>query len=202
MTKFVITKNGNTIRHIPAFTTRSQAEEYVIAIGGEGYEVAEVVAEAFDVTPIESEHINEDGNCYCGSLDCLGNMRVIADKFAIENANLKELLSTANQATNTYRDRIAKIAGFIQSSIDRDEWTETELQEIFWEELAEMLELNLKQTEEIEVTFTATYSAWVTVPKNTEITELEIDLAWHPDVTLNGEGVGSANQDNVEVDPA
>jgi hypothetical protein len=125
-----------------------------------------------------------------------------AQHLLAERNTLKELLSTANQATNTYRDRIAKIAGFIQSSIDRDEWTESELEEPFWTELAEMLDIDLKQTEEIEVTFTATYSAWVTVPKNTDVTELEIDLAWHPDVTLNGDGVGSANQDNVEVDPA
>jgi hypothetical protein len=98
--------------------------------------------------------------------------------------------------------RFIKISEFIQASIDRDEWTEDELAEPFWTELAELVGVDLKQTEEIEVTFTATYSAWVTVPKNTDITELEIDLAWHPDVTLDGDGVGSANQDNVEVDPA
>jgi predicted RNase H-like nuclease (RuvC/YqgF family) len=198
MTKFVITKNGNTITHIPAFTTRSQAEEYIIAIGGEGYEVAE----AFDVTPAESEHINEDGNCWCGSLDCLGNMRVMSDKLAIENANLKAENAILKSETERLKTNIKSVTEFIQGSIDRDEWTESELEEIFWEELTNYLEIDLKQTEEIEVTFTATYSAWVTVPKNTDITDLEIDLAWHPDVTLNGDGVGSANQDNVEVDPA
>ena len=112
--------------------------------------------------------------------------------------NTQRLLSQLNES----RSRYGKIRDHIQASIDNEEWTEDELAEPFWEELADMLNLDLKQTEEIEVTFTATYSAWVTVPKNTDITDLEIDLAWHPDVTLNGDGVGSANQDNVEVDPA
>ena len=105
-------------------------------------------------------------------------------------------------ASSAHQAKLTQIREFIQASIDRDEWTETELEEIYWTELAELVGFDLKQTEEIEVTFTATYSAWVTVPKNTDITDLEIDLAWHPDVTLNGDGVGSANQDNVEVDPA
>jgi hypothetical protein len=173
MTKFVITKNGNTLTHIPAFTTRSQAEEYIIAIGGEGYEVAE----AFDVTPVTLEHALTENEI-----------------LKAENAILKsetERLSTAFSGVREY----------IQASINRGEW-EDELDEIFWHELALKLGLDLQLTEEIEVTFTATYSAWVTVPKNTDITELEIDLAWHPDVTLNGDGVGSANQDNLEVDPA
>lgn len=112
-----------------------------------------------------------------------------------ENATLKSEVERLSKAFSNVRE-------FVQASIDRDEWTETELSEIYWEELALMLGVDLKLTEEIEVTFTATYSAWVTVPKSTDISELEIELPWHPDVTLNGDGVGSANQDNVEVDPA
>lgn len=111
-------------------------------------------------------------------------------------------INTLKSETERLAKAFTDVRDFIQASINRDEWTETELEEIFWEELALMLGVDLKLTEEIEVTFTATYSAWVTVPKNTDITDLEIDLAWHPDVTLNGDGVGSANQDNVEVDPA
>jgi hypothetical protein len=123
------------------------------------------------------------------------NETATATALLAENAVLKSEVERLSKAFSNVRE-------FVQASIDRDEWTETELQEIFWEELALMLGVDLKLTEEIEVTFTATYSAWVTVPKNTDITDLEIDLAWHPDVTLNGDGVGSANQDNVEVDPA
>jgi hypothetical protein len=116
-----------------------------------------------------------------------------------------ELLMNENAVLKSEVERLSKafsnVREYIQASIDRGEW-EDELDEIFWHELALTLGLDLKLTEEIEVTFTATYSAWVTVPKDTDINELEIDLAWHPDVTLNGDGVGSANQDNVEVDPA
>lgn len=173
MTKFSLAKNGTTITNAPTFYTRSEAEEHVIAIGG-GYEIVETP----EATPVTLERALTENEI-----------------LKAENAILKSETERLSKAFTDVRD-------FIQASINRDEWTETELEEIFWEELALMLGVDLKLTEEIEVTFTATYSAWVTVPKNTDITELEIDLAWHPDVTLNGDGVGSANQDNVEVDPA
>lgn len=96
--------------------------------------------------------------------------------------------------------RIKNVTEFIQASIDREEWTEDELNEIFWEELAEMLNLDLKQTEEIEVRFLVTYEASLTVPKGTDIDDLELtDLAGYPDVYLNGTNVGEARLEDTEV---
>ena len=83
--------------------------------------------------------------------------------------------------------KIADVRSYIQSSINNEEWTKEELSEIFWEELAEKLGLDLVQTEEVEVTFTITYSGTVTIPKGADVEELMIDdLPSWPEVSANG----------------
>lgn len=59
--------------------------------------------------------------------------------------------------TNTYN----KVQQYIQASLDREEWSDTELQEPFWTELADLLGLEIKQ--ERQVTVTAT---WVMTVKS------------------------------------
>jgi len=87
---------------------------------------------------------------------------------------------------------------YIQASIDRGEW-DGELDEIFWDELADTLGLDLKKTEEIEVRFLVTYEATLTVPKGTDIDDLELEASSYPDIRLNGDLVGDARWEETEV---
>jgi hypothetical protein len=168
MTKFELSKNGTIITHIPAFTTRSSAEEYVIAIGG-GYEIVETP----EATPANNE-------------------TATATALLAENAVLKSEVERLSKA-------FANVREYIQASIDRGEW-DGELDEIFWEELALTLGLDLKLTEEIEVRFLVTYEATLTVPKGTDIDDLELmDLNSYPDVHLNGDSLGEARWEETEV---
>lgn len=175
-------------------------------------------------TMTNSEHINEEGKCYCGSLECLGNMRVMAEKLAEENARLNSETATATallaqvtelKAENerlqnqfdyvsahvtSWSKRWETLREFFQTSIDNEEWTEDELAEPFWEHLESALDLDLKQTEEIEVRFLVTYEASLTVPKGTDIDDLELtDLASYPDVYVNGVHVGEARWEETET---
>lgn len=64
---------------------------------------------------------------------------------------------------------------YLQASIDREEWEQSELAEPFWEEMAEMFDLNLKRTKEIEIRVTITYSGTVTVPHDCDA-ESDLDI--------------------------
>lgn len=95
----------------------------------------------------------------------------------------------------------AKAVDFIQASIDREEWTADELQEIFWEELASLMGLNLQLTEEIEVTVTLTYSGTVTVPRGTDVSDIQVsDEPWNIELEVDGESLeSSVTFDEAEV---
>lgn len=132
-----------------------------------------------------------------------------ANNGSIEVSTLEEalgkitLLEAEKVALKTGRDfymgKFADVRDYIQKSIDRDEWTSAELEELFWEELADRLDLDLKLTEEKEVKFTVTYTATITVPKNADIDDLELDIEAYPSVTYRSEDVGEARHDETEV---
>lgn len=78
-----------------------------------------------------------------------------------------------------------KAQQYLQASIDREEWEQSELAEPFWEELAEMFGLDLKRTKEIEIRVTITYSGTVTVPYDCDAqSDLDID-GLSNEVTVN-----------------
>ena len=69
-----------------------------------------------------------------------------------------------------------KAQQYLQASIDREEWDNDELAEPFWEEMAEMFDLNLKRTKEVEISITLTYSGTVTVPYDCDVeTDLDVE---------------------------
>jgi hypothetical protein len=123
-----------------------------------------------------------------------------------ENAELKdELKALTNRYefvashVTSWSNRWNKMSEFLQASINREEWTEDELDEPFWEHLAEEFNLELKPTEEVEVTFTVTYTATVNLPKNADIDDLELEVESYPDVTYRSENVGEARESDSEV---
>ena len=69
-----------------------------------------------------------------------------------------------------YIELYNKTRDYVQSSIDRGDWTDEELEEIFWDELADLLDLKIKQ--EVEITITTYWRATVKLPKGVDIGEL------------------------------
>lgn len=182
MSKFIITSNGHAVSHIPSFGTLAGAEQHIHENIGESW--------AYDAKVVE---VIEDSETATATALLTENAELKA-----ENARLKETLASANSATNGYRDRVSAIATFLQNSIDRDEWDENELSMPFWAELAEMLDLDLKQTEEIDITVTITYSGTVTVPKGTDVNDLVVNEDWHMDVEFENDTVGQVEHYTTE----
>ena len=92
---------------------------------------------------------------------------------SLDNSRASE--SRALDIKESYKAKRDQIVNFIQSSIDRGDWEPSELEEIFWEELAEIADLRLKRTKEVEIRVTLTYSGSITVPVECDI-DSDIDI--------------------------
>lgn len=209
MSRFIITANGHAVSHVPSFLTHNEAVIYIgnVEMSGQ-WEVTELPAETKPVTCTCIDYAGDFDEAGQPSLECFGcdsGRLAPIDYVAMLATKEKELieltrkLDVVRENRDYHMDKFAKVTSFIQSSIDRDEWTSAELEELFWEELAEMLGLDLKQTEEKEVTFTVTYTATVTVPKNADLDDLELDIEAYPTVTYRSEDVGEARHNETEV---
>jgi hypothetical protein len=119
---------------------------------------------------------------------------IVAQAQIVDFNNAQRLLAELGAV----KAKLNNVREYIQASIDRGEW-DGELDEIFWDELADTLGLDLKKTEEIEVRFTVTYEATLTVPKGTDIDDLELEASSYPDIRLNGDLVGDARWEETEV---
>jgi uncharacterized membrane-anchored protein YjiN (DUF445 family) len=102
---------------------------------------------------------------------------------------LKNVVEYTGQHLKSWSDNWTKVQSFIQTSIDNEEFSESELEEPFWEELAELLGLDLKLTEEVEVAFLQTWSGTVTVKKGEDFdtATVESELPWDLAIDINGE---------------
>lgn len=216
MFKFIIASNGHAVSHVPPFKTRNEAENYIIANISEPWAYDATVA-VLD-TPAEAK----PATCTCTdwadeaqpSLECFGcdsgrlapiDYIGMLQKKEYEISDLERRLiqtqarlDAIGTELSNETSKLDAVRLYIQASINRGEW-EDELDEIYWHELAEMLGLDLKLTEEKEVKFTVTYTATITVPKNADIDDLELDIEAYPSVTYRSEDVGEARYDEIEV---
>lgn len=103
----------------------------------------------------------------------------------------QQLLERKDNVIKSYIDLKNKAQGYIQASIDRGDWESSELEEPFWEELAEIMDLNLKRTKEVEVRITVVYTGSATVPYDCDIeNDIDVeDLSNELSLTLNGETI-------------
>jgi hypothetical protein len=127
------------------------------------------------------------------------------------NGVIEDLQATIKQGINqvefigahveTWAKRWNKAKDYLQASIDREEWDNDELAEPFWEELAEMFDLDLKRTKEVEVKITVTYSATMTIPADSDASDYASDLEIQ-DVELNHNSVEltSISCDDYEIE--
>lgn len=103
----------------------------------------------------------------------------------------------------SWKTKWDKAREYLQASIDREEWTTDELSEPFWEELADMFDLDLKRTKEVWLSVTVKYSGSVEVPYDFDESLLEVeDTPSSLDITYNGETleVQCVTYDEQEVD--
>lgn len=85
-------------------------------------------------------------------------------------ARLEVELNRAKLVRDEYGTKLDRVRDYIQASIDNGDWTDEELDEIFWEELADKLDLEIKR--EIEITITTYWRATVKMPRGEDISEL------------------------------
>ena len=94
---------------------------------------------------------------------------VIADLEA-KVKQLEQQLQWAKDARDHNGKKLDQVREYIQASIDNGDWEDSELEEIFWEELADKLDLEIKR--EIEITITTYWRATVKMPRGEDIGEL------------------------------
>ena len=115
----------------------------------------------------------------------------------------QQTLERKDNIIASYIDLKNKAQKYIQDSIDRGDWESSELEEPFWEELAEIMDLNLKRTKEVWVSITVKYSGSIEVPYDFDESDLEAeDVPSCLDITHNGESLEVQNVtfDEQEID--
>lgn len=148
-----------------------------------------------------SEHMNEDGKCYCGSLVCVGNLTVMLEKLSLDNANLTnqiiahkeragayedsierlnaerqrdlERLQNTIRKTDDFRDNLAKVADLIKPLLE-DETIEPTSS--VGEELIELL--GIEMTKEISIEVVLTYRVSATIPSHYDAQEWVDEQVW------------------------
>jgi hypothetical protein len=108
-------------------------------------------------------------------------------------AQVDGLTSKLNYQSNWRQelvDKIGKAKRLVQNSIDNDEWTDSELEEPFWTELCEILDIELNKV--YEVIIRAEWSATLKGPRNMSLS----DMADY--VTIDEPSVSRYN--SIEID--
>jgi sugar-specific transcriptional regulator TrmB len=90
-------------------------------------------------------------------------------------AELERDLSWCQAGRQAYIDTVDKVTKHIQDSIDREEWSDEELEEIFWEELTDMLDIELTKT--VDVIIKAEWSATVKMKRSQNLDDLDISVS-------------------------
>ena len=147
-----------------------------------------------------SEHMNDAGLCYCGSLDCLGNVRVMlsdaqvklfetragADQVAAELAQAQTELARAKATWLKYE----QAAGTAQSELATLKASIETIEEVWREQVAGYMgdwaedsllntlaaEFEFEATEEVNITITVEVSATITVPIGADVHTHDFDI--------------------------
>jgi hypothetical protein len=112
---------------------------------------------------------------------------------------LEKQLSWARDARDHNGKKLDEVRAYIQGSIDSGSWSDEELEEIFWEELADKLDLEISKTVEVEITarWTATVKMprsmsfmnmtehiSISEPEGSSYSSVELDDVWEKDVDI------------------
>ena len=112
---------------------------------------------------------------------------------------LEKQLSWARDARDHNGKKLDEVRAYIQGSIDSGSWSDEELEEIFWEELADKLDLEISKTVDVEIT--ARWNATVKMPRGmsfmnmtehisisepegSSYSSVELDNVWERDIDI------------------
>jgi hypothetical protein len=90
----------------------------------------------------------------------------LEQRVAIAERQRDEAMAQRDKYVELYN----KTRDYVQGSIDRGDWQDSELEEIFWDELSDLLDLEIKR--EVEITITTYWRATVKMPRGEDIGEL------------------------------
>lgn len=192
MTKYIITSNGQPVPNIQSFTTYNSAVLYIgMADMNNEWQVAEQADQLETDSSVGAQFIKTQNQ--------LNEVEAELNALKAENARLQNQFDFVSAHVTSWSKRWNDMGEYLQASIDREEWSESLLEDDFWKHLADEFNLDLKQTEEIEVTVTVTYSGTVTLPKGTDLYDVEFDSAWHLTGEHLGETVAELTYDDIEI---
>ena len=127
------------------------------------------------------------------------------ERLTAEVARLQNVEAFLSAHVSKWHDTWQKAQQYLQASIDREEWDNDELAEPFWEELAEMFDLDLKRTKEVEFKVHITYYGSMTVPYDCDI-ESDVEIEGVPndlEFLLNGATIDdqtcSFDEQSIEI---
>ncbi len=114
----------------------------------------------------------------------------------------KRELEFWKDAAEQNKAKLAKIENFLQASIDNGEWEEHELEEPFWEQLADLANLTILQAMDVRVI--VTYTGTISVPRGTDISEIDTGENFPWSIQLRHGGHVLADQeltyDDLEIE--
>jgi hypothetical protein len=85
-------------------------------------------------------------------------------------ARLNQGLADVTSNRDAWFDKYTNARKYIQDSITREDWSESELAEPFWTELAELMDLEINR--EVNVVVTVTFTGTMTLPIGTDPEDL------------------------------
>jgi hypothetical protein len=112
-------------------------------------------------------------------------VELTAEELKAKVAQLEQQLQWAKDARDYNGKKLDEVRAYIQNSIDNGDWTDEELEEIFWEELADKLDLEIMKT--VEVIITAEWSATVKMKRGQDLDDLDISVE-EPEISRFGKG--------------
>ena len=107
---------------------------------------------------------------YASKLNELERLQADVVRLQADSDRYKQQLEYQSSWRQNLKTKLDKAKLLVQTSIDNEEWTDSELEEPFWEELCEILEVELNKV--FEVIITAEWSATLKGPRSMTLSDM------------------------------
>ena len=124
---------------------------------------------------------------------------VLLQNVAQELARLSHAIEIDNRLIDGQRRKIEQVTKHINDAIDNDDITSDDLEEPFWEELCEMLDIDT--TNSLDVSVTVTYYMTVSGPRGMSTSNIKEELEFEePKFSWgNSFSIESCNEEDTDV---
>jgi hypothetical protein len=96
------------------------------------------------------------------------------DELKAKVAYLESSVNIASLSRDSHMNKLTAVREFVQNSIDNEEWTDEELDEIFWTELAELLDLEMMK--EVRIDISVSWTATAKVKRGQDVEDLDMSV--------------------------